>query len=116
MMDRPTGAQGVQPMRFEVLDEREDGRGWRFGVQAEPARTELASVKPWFFDVRLAWADYNHWSADGTDEPAAVAVAVLRTLLETMPAAELRTRFDCSLIRRLLPDADERVSANIGKS
>jgi hypothetical protein len=109
------GAQGVQPMRYDVVEEREDGRGWRFGIEAAPTASTQASVEPWMFDVRLAWADYNHWSTDGADEPSAVAIAVLRTLLETMPAAELRTRFDCSLVRRLLPDADDRVSSNIGR-
>lgn len=112
---RPTQPQGVQPLRFDVLEEREDGRGWRFGIRATPTNGG-GEAEPWLFDVRLGWADYNLWSPDGTDEPATVAAAVLRTLLETMPAAELRTRFDCSLIRRLIPDAEGQVRANIGRA
>lgn len=97
--------------QIEILSEEESGSGWRFDLQALEADGRLTR-----FEIRLSWADYNHWSPDGGDAPAAVAEAALRCLLEqpelraVMPAS-----FDAASLRRRLPDADELIRQRIDR-
>jgi hypothetical protein len=47
--------------------------------------------------------------ADGSDEPARVAEAVIAFLLSLDDANDLSESFDASLARRKSPDADRRI-------
>jgi hypothetical protein len=96
---------------IEIISERGDSAGWVFTAQVTDG---AGNRRP--HDVRLSWADYNLWSASGADEPAAVAVAVLRFLLAGLGAADLKRRFDASVTRRLLPGADEAIPRLIGRA
>jgi hypothetical protein len=94
--------------QVEIVRECEQASGWTFDAQVIDDAGELRRHR-----VNLAWVDYNHWSASGSDEPAAIAAAVLRFLLTRLDAAEIRGRFDASLVRRLFADADEQIPALI---
>lgn len=87
--------------RIEIVGEQEMADGWTFEVRL-PER-------PAALTLRLAWADYNLWSADGADPPHAVATAVVRFLLSHTPAADLPERIDASTARRRHPDADTEI-------
>ncbi len=84
----------------EVVSERAFEGGWsfevRFGDGAGVIRT-----------LRLAWADYDLWSNDGTDPPHAVAAAVAMFLLSRITAADLPATVDASTARRRFHDADK---------
>jgi hypothetical protein len=96
---------------IEIASEKESGGGWAF-----EARVIDAAGASHRFQVTLSWADYDHWSPGGGVEPARVAEAVIRFLLDRMPAGELRSKLDASLARRLFADADETIPRVIGKS
>ena len=85
-----------------IITEEEIPHGWRYDVEVVAGNGERRSLH-----LTLSWSDYNHWSATGADEPAAVALAVVRFLLSRSPVAELREKLDASLARRLYDDADE---------
>jgi hypothetical protein len=95
---------GPPVAQVEIVEEREQAGGWVFEAQVIDDAGELRRHR-----IDLAWVDYNHWSASGSDEPAAIAAAVLRFLLTRQDAAEIRGRFDASLVRRLFEDADEHI-------
>ena len=86
---------------FEIVSETEMGDGWFFEVRL--------AERPAVLTLRLSWADYDLWSADGTDAPHAVATAVIRFLLSHTPAADLPEQIDASTARRRYPGADERI-------
>ncbi len=91
---------------FELTSETDGDRSWRFGfvlVDDEGRRDDADRT------LHLAWADYNHWAAAGTDAPAAVAGAVLSVVLGRLPPAEFPRTLDASSVRRLCPDADARI-------
>jgi hypothetical protein len=87
--------------QVEIVSEDEGAAGWTFGAQV---LDEAGGLRR--HDVSLSWADYNHWSGSGQDEPARVATAVIHFLLARLPAGELRPAFDASIARRLFPEAD----------
>ena len=86
---------------IEVVSEREASAGWRFEVEVRESEADSRRLT-----VVLAWADYNLWSASGSDEPAAVVTAAVRFLIDRSGCEGLKERFDAALIRRLHPDAD----------
>ena len=98
---------------FEIIAEDEADRAWRYDVQVIGQETGQLTRHT----MRLSWADYNHWSPAGADEPRQVAEAVLGVLLsdECHPIETLPGQFDASLVRRVRTDADECVSAAIGR-
>ncbi len=90
---------------FEILSERKQGAGWSFSV----ATAGGGQCRGRRLTLRLAWADYNHLSADGGDPPHRVAEAVLRFLLGRSGAEAIPQRFDASLARRRFSDADAEI-------
>ena len=80
--------------------ENDDGWTFRLRVAAEPGDPPSPRT------LRLAWADYDLWSADGADPPHAVALAVIEFLLTRLKLADLPPRIDASTARRRFPDAD----------
>ncbi len=86
----------------EVVSEQEFEGGWsfelRFGDGAGVTRT-----------LRLAWADYDLWSNDGSDPPHAVATAVAVFLLSRITASDLPATLDASTARRHFHDADDEI-------
>ena len=96
---------------FEIISETEEPRGWEFTCQVMDGHGALSRHV-----VRLAWADYNLWSASGADEPAHVASAVVAFLLARDSAARLRPSFDASLARRLFSEADTEIPRLINRA
>ncbi len=64
--------------------------------------------------MTLAWVDYNHWSASGSDEPSRVAEAVLRFWLNHSERITVPDRFDAALVRRRFSEADDVIPQMIG--
>ncbi len=95
--------------QIELLNEEEAKNGWRFRLQVLDDAGGLRR-----YAVNLAWVDYNHWSPDGADAPAAVAEAALRCLLDLSASSmTVPDRFDASVVRRLVPDADAQIVRRI---
>ena len=94
----------------EIVSERETPGGWSFELRLA-GDDEAAGRRT----LRLSWADYDLWSADGADPPHAVAEAVVRFVLSRMTPADLGATIDASIARRRLPDADEEIPRLIGK-
>ncbi len=89
----------------EIVSEEEDRAGWSFRVRvgaAAPRRSRLRTV-------RLSWADYDLWSADGADPPHAVAAAVARFVLSQMALSDVPATIDASTLRRRFPGADREI-------
>jgi len=97
--------------QIEILSERDAGSGWVFEAQILEASGDLRTVR-----VSLAWSDYNLWSPDGGDAPARVAEAVLAFLISKLPPAEIHTRLDASMTRRLFDDADNAIPTFIQRT
>ena len=98
--------------QVEIIAESETAGGWDFTAQILHKDGRLTQHR-----VRLAWADYNLWSRDGSDAPAAVAEAVLAFLMSKTlgdERDELPAKFDASLVRRRFADADETIPHLIG--
>jgi hypothetical protein len=91
-------------VQIECVGERERNGGWSFDLQALDADGVLHR-----YELTLAWADYNLWSASGADRPAAVAVAALAFLLDRRAPDELRPRFDAAIARRIDAAADREI-------
>ena len=93
----------VSDVRIET--ETEDHAGWTFRlhIAAENARQPTPRT------LRLAWADYDLWSADGADPPHAVAAAVVEFLLSRLAPPDLPPHIDASMARRQFPDADHEI-------
>jgi len=94
--------------QVEVLSETEVHGAWEYRVQVLDDAGKLSAHR-----ITLSWADYNLWSAAGGDEPAAVAVAAMMVLLSRHAPATLRSRFDLSLVRRLMPEADTLIPSAV---
>jgi hypothetical protein len=95
--------------QVEILSERDGPAGWVFTAQVLDDDGALRR-----HEVILAWADYNHWSSSGADEPARVAAAVLRFLLTKQSANEVPSRLDAATARRRYPDADAEIPGLVG--
>lgn len=87
--------------QVEIIGEREAPGGWTYEVQVLDDAGSLSR-----HEVRLSWADYNHWSPTGGATPTRVVEAVVGLLLARDAVETLRPRFDASLVRRLHRDAD----------
>lgn len=90
--------------QIEITRETEQPGGWQFDCQMLDDDGSLQHVS-----LTLSWADYNHWSPHGGDQPQHVAAAVLTFLLTKMPPAELRQSFDASRARAQFPEADAEI-------
>jgi hypothetical protein len=90
---------------FEILSQRETPHGWSFEVQMIGRQAgQLRRIR-----LALSWADYNHWSVDGSDRANEVAEAVLAFLISRMEPQTLPPRFDASIARRQFTDADREI-------
>ena len=87
-----------QSAEVEIVSERETSDGWSFEVRV--GSEDLVTLG-------LSWADYDLWCPGGDRPPSSVAEAVLRFLLERVPAADLRESFDASIARRRDASADD---------
>jgi hypothetical protein len=94
---------------IEVVSEREEASGWRFEIDVHESGDETRRMA-----VSMAWADYNLWSASGSDEPAAVVRAVVRFLIDRSGFDGVKARFDAALARRMHADADDVIPGLIG--
>ena len=88
----------------EIISQEETDNAWRFTAQILADDGALIRTT-----VTLAWADYNHWSVSGADEPAAVALAVVRFMLMHVSPDGMPETFDASAARRRYPDADATI-------
>ena len=88
----------------EVLSEQEFDGGWSFELRI--GNDDGAGVTR---TLRLAWADYDLWSNDGSDPPHAVATAVAVFLVSRITVADLPATLDASTARRRFHDADQQI-------
>jgi len=89
----------------ELASEREETGAWSY-----EARITHDDGRARTIPIRLSWADYNHWSISGADEPSRIAERALRCLLRHAPPSILeRARIDLSLVRRFCAAADEEI-------
>ena len=82
----------------DVIEEQEADRGWVFRC----CISDTMDVT-----VSLDWTDYNRWCPSGGSSPSTVAQAVLLCLLSE--GVTLPEHIDAGRVRRLGPDADDRV-------
>ena len=90
---------------FKITREEEQNGCWMFDVEVE---TEEAT-KIRLHQLRLSWEDYDLWVRDGTVEPSAVGLAVLRYLETLDDLSDLPERIDSSFPRRRCAGADEAI-------
>ncbi|MCI0362283.1 MAG: hypothetical protein L0Y44_11370 [Phycisphaerales bacterium] len=90
--------------QVEILSEKDRPSGWEFSAQVLDDAGRIKACR-----MTLSWADYNLWSADGSDAPALVAEAVISFLVSRDHSVELADHFDASLARRKFRDADEQI-------
>ena len=88
---------------FKIIQEEEQAGCWIFQIAAEPQGDAPAAR---LRQLRLSWEDYDLWVRDGTVEPAAVAMAILKYLESTLEFTELPERIDSSFPRRHDQEAD----------
>ena len=91
--------------RVEIVSEREIPNGWSFEARSRRDAAGAISRQT----VRLSWADYNHWSRDGSDSPQRVAEAVLRFMIMRLEPDAIPACFDASIARRRFMDADQEI-------
>ncbi|TVQ63198.1 MAG: hypothetical protein EA378_02595 [Phycisphaerales bacterium] len=107
----------------EVQQETETARGWVYEVRIsdvarDPSgRPDRATVTQTRHEVRLDWADHDHWSG-GTISPSRVVEAVLACVLEhkaeaALPEGELPHKFDLATTRRWLPTIDDYIATRL---
>ena len=89
-------------MQILIESECELEAGWRFQCRVDDRSIELT----------MSWADYNHWSPDGRDEPVRVAKLVLRIMAD-LGIENIPLRFDASMVRRVVGEADHRIQAGL---
>lgn len=93
------------PNSKAIIDtEQESSRGWEYVARVQRDGAESRHV------VLLAWSDHDHWSG-GTVPPSRVVEALLRIAGDHL--ATIPVRFDASTLRRLIPDLDASVRAEI---
>ena len=95
---------------FKIIQEQEEDGCWMFEVGVEP-QGEASPVRLRL--LRLSWEDYDLWVRDGTVEPAAVGLAILKYLETCGEVADLPERIDSSYPRRRAPQADDAIAALI---
>ncbi len=89
----------------QIESEQEDHGGWTFRVRIAADAAAPASRRT----LRLGWADYDLWSADGADPPHAVAAAVVEFLLSRLSPSDLPASVDASMARQRFPGADNEI-------
>jgi len=90
---------------FKITREEEQNGCWMFDVEVETQDATPVGVH----QLRLSWEDYDLWVRDGTVEPSAVGLAILRYLETLGDLTDLPTRIDSSFPRRRCARADEAI-------
>lgn len=88
--------------QIQVGIETEGATHWAYEVAVQ------AGGETYDYNVTLSWSDYDLWS-HGRVSPEKVVQAAFRYLLERETAADILTKFDCSVIRRFFPDVDSEL-------
>jgi len=86
--------------------ETEHTNHWAYEVQVDEGDQRLD------YRVTLGFADYDLWS-HGRVAPEKVVRAAIQFLLEREEAPEIKSKFDCSIIRRYFPEVDGELPAMI---
>jgi len=89
-------------MKIEIGQEREGNNQWSYDVAVHDGS------QAYEYTVTLGWSDYDLWSR-GRTSPSKVVEAAFRFLLEKEPADQIKSRFDCSIIRRYFPEVDRNL-------
>jgi hypothetical protein len=131
MQEHPTGRTPHDLHRsiaVELLNEREVDQGWEYDAQIlwargpddagantgtdadDPSRTATRLQR---IVLRLSWADYHHWSADGGAPPSQIAEAVLQLIADHATSFLGVERIDASTARRRVPDADAAIRRHL---
>ena len=90
---------------FKITREEEQNGCWMFDVLIETREATMARLQ----QLRLSWEDYDLWVRDGTVEPSAVGLAILRYLETLGELSDLPERIDSSYPRRRCAQADEAI-------
>jgi len=132
MHEHPTGRTPHDLHRsiaVELLNEREVDQGWEYDAQIlwarapdeasgpadtanaarDPDDPSLTATRLQRIVLRLSWADYHHWSADGGAPPSQIAEAVLQLIADHATSFLGVERIDASTARRRVPDADAAI-------
>jgi len=91
-----------------VRNEKPQPRGWEFEV------TLLSATDRQVHQVSLSCADYDLW-CHGRTAPEMVVRAAVRFLLAREPATAIPARFDCAVLRRRFPHADQELPGYLGE-
>ncbi len=96
---------------LEIAAEREGDRGWIFDLRRRGGSAIESKIV-------LAWVDYDWWSPDGRDPPAAVALAVAEVFDASLSTANatLPAHFDASTVRKRVAGADSLIVAQLAQS
>jgi hypothetical protein len=89
----------------QIESEREEDGGWTYRLRLAAG----AAGPPVRCTLRLAWEDYDLWSADAADPPHAVAAAVVEFLLSRLSPSDLPASIDASVARQRFSDADTEI-------
>jgi hypothetical protein len=87
---------------IEIGPESRDPNRWRYDV------TVFDQGRTHHYHVTLSDADYDLWSR-GHKPPSRVVHAAFTFLLQRESPSEILPKFDCSIIRRYFPEADEHL-------
>jgi len=95
-------------VKATIQSERATSHGWEFNAGVESGAGVSTHI------VSLDWADHDHWSG-GAVPPSRVAEAVLRVAAAHLPGGGTPSRFNASTLRRMLPNLDALVRAEIDR-
>ena len=87
---------------IQIGEETEAANHWAYAVRV------LDVGQTHDLTVTLSFQDYDLWS-HGRVAPSRVVEACVRYLLDQAPDQDIMPKFDCSIIRRLCPDADAQL-------
>lgn len=85
----------------QVISESECERGWRYEVRIRHADSTTSE-----HNVRLDWAEHEHWSG-GRCAPSAVIEKLVGFVLERKTSEAIPARFDAATVRRWWPEVDQ---------
>jgi hypothetical protein len=92
---------------WTLVNEREREHGWEYDARFMAPAGECRTV------LRLSWADYQHWSPDGSVPPSRVAEAVLGVVAAWPDLFAGLERIDAATVRRRLPDGHRLIEARL---
>ncbi len=95
-----------RPVEVRIVREADAPTAWDFDIRLGD-QTSGRIVR-----LRLAWADYEHWSG-GRLAPEEVAAAVMRCAVEAVGEDAIPEREDAATFRRTSPGFDERLTEHL---